>query len=124
MCIRDRLWEAVKIPMTDESLPSMPYCRFLFEKSKWQALSATPNCILFVPGQVQYTQGWNFIESFAWRKLAMQMPQQYITFKRNKHQLFKNCNGWSMTQWTDEVEAALSSYLQGRNASTQHIGFH
>ena len=118
------LWEAVKIPVSDERLPSMPYVRFLFEKSRWQALCQFPNCILFVPGQVQYLQGWNFIESYAWRSLAMQMPQQYITFKRNKEQLFNNCNGWSMIQWTDEVEAALSSFLQTWDASTEHIGFH
>eukprot|EP00969_Alexandrium_andersonii_P112543 4973092-Alexandrium_andersonii.AAC.1 len=88
--------------MTDDSLPSIPFCRFLFETSKWQALSTTANCLLYVPGQLQHKQGWNFIESYARRKLAETMPQQYITFKRNKHELLKMCNGWSMIQWTDE----------------------
>eukprot|EP00969_Alexandrium_andersonii_P373021 15483039-Alexandrium_andersonii.AAC.1 len=65
------------------------------------------------------------MESYAWRYLSETMPQQYSTFKRNKHELLEKMrNGWSMTQWTDEVQAALSSYLAQRGESTEHIGFH
>eukprot|EP00969_Alexandrium_andersonii_P059976 2641771-Alexandrium_andersonii.AAC.1 len=56
----------------------------LNEPGKWAALAETSQCILFVPGQVQHQQGWNFIESFAWRNFANTHTQQYITFKRNK----------------------------------------
>ena len=63
------LWEAVQLPLTDDRLPSIPFLRMLNEPGKWAALAETSQCILFVPGQVQYQQGWNFIESYAWRNL-------------------------------------------------------
>eukprot|EP00969_Alexandrium_andersonii_P205297 9070856-Alexandrium_andersonii.AAC.1 len=61
--------------MTDDRLPSIPFCRMSNEPGKWQALAGTTQCILFVPGQVQCMQGWNFVESFAWRHLHETMPQ-------------------------------------------------